>query len=104
MVDVTRHAVRALAEAESVTVFADNFNRLLGLHRLRGFDVSSLLGVSMPTISAWRTGERIPNVTNAISIGKLFEVSGLDLMSNHFENIEAMFDPERFKTVEAKLR
>jgi len=85
--------------------FADNLERLLGLHRLRAEDVHALLGVSMTTVSNWRNGHKTPGLESAAKLAELFEVNAVDLVYLPFpELLHEIASPERFERVEKKLQ
>lgn len=95
-------ALTALPEEELAPGFADNFDRLLGLHRLSARDAGELLGISPTTLSYWRNGKRVPNTESLKRVCELFEVGMWEMLTASPEDV--LFDRERFQRVEARLR
>lgn len=93
-----------MAERDLPT-FADNFNRLLGLHRLSQHSTAHLLNVSEATMSAWMTGKSQPSLRKAIAIAQFFRLSTDALMGTKFVQLlqNELADPTRFKEVEKSI-
>lgn len=92
----------AVPEGAEAPGFADNFDRLLGIHRLSAREAGELLGISATTLSYWRNGRRIPNTESLRRVCEFFDV---DMWSMLVEAPESfLFDVDRFKRVEARLR
>jgi transcriptional regulator with XRE-family HTH domain len=91
--------------SSSSTTFADNLDRLLGLHRLTARDASRLLDVSTVALSEWRQGKRQPGLTALLRLSGLFEVPGDQLVTTPFSELLAgpLGDEYRFQRVEAKI-
>jgi transcriptional regulator with XRE-family HTH domain len=87
------------------STFADNLDRLLGVHRLTAREASRLLDVSTVALSEWRQGKRQPGLTALLRLSALFEVPGDQLMTAPFSELlaGAIGDVERFERVEAKI-
>ena len=85
--------------------FAENLDRLLGLHRMTAGKASDLLGVSKTTISYWRNGRRQPDSATIVKrIGDLFGIDPFDLLSLPFaELLPRIGDPGRFAAVESRI-
>lgn len=85
--------------------FADNFDRILGLHRLTAAEASKLLGVSKTTISYWRNGHRPPNMQSLAKLESLFEIGMFRLCFHPFTSLlqADLQDVDRFVRVEQKL-
>ncbi len=88
------------------TPFTDNFNRLLGLHRLSQHFTAQLLGVSEATMSSWMNGKSQPSLNKAIAIAGLFQVSTDKLIGTGFSGLlqTELSDPDRFERVEARIK
>lgn len=86
--------------------FADNWDRLLGLHRLTAFQAAHLLGVSKTTVSGWRNAHKTPNLESVTKLADLFEVDAMRLVYSPFTELieNELADVERFRRVEEKLR
>jgi transcriptional regulator with XRE-family HTH domain len=86
------------------TVFADNFERLLGVHRLTARKAGDLLGVSHATLSYWRNARREPDVKSLMRVSAFFEVDAWSLLMLPFpELLPIIADPERFERVERRI-
>jgi transcriptional regulator with XRE-family HTH domain len=87
------------------TIFADNFQSLLGLHRLTATEGAELLGTTRQTLSAWTTGRRLPDRDSLLRISRLFEISGDVLILRETEELLPLLaDAERFANVQTKVR
>jgi transcriptional regulator with XRE-family HTH domain len=86
-------------------VFADNLDRLLGMHRLTAREASRLLDVSTVALSEWRQGKRQPGLTALLRLSGLFELPGDQLVTTPFSDLLAgpLGDEYRFQRVEAKI-
>lgn len=95
----------APAAEERLPRFADNFNRLLGLHRLSQHWAAQLLGVSAATMSGWTTGKATPSLASATGLARFFGISTDRLIGAEFADLLAdeLSDRERFQTVEARI-
>jgi transcriptional regulator with XRE-family HTH domain len=87
------------------TTFADNLDRLLGLHRLTAREASHLLDVSTVALSEWRNGKRDPGLTALLRMSALFELAGDQLMTVPFADLLAgpLGDVDRYVRVEEKI-
>jgi transcriptional regulator with XRE-family HTH domain len=87
------------------STFADNLDRLLGLHRLTARETSELLDVSTVALSEWRNGKRDPGLTALLRMSALFEIPGDQLMTVPFADLLAgpLGDVDRFERVEEKI-
>jgi transcriptional regulator with XRE-family HTH domain len=85
--------------------FADNIDRLLGLHRLTGREASRLLDVSTVALSEWRQGKRMPGLPALVKLAELFEIAGDRLVTATFPELleREAGDVDRFVRVERKL-
>jgi transcriptional regulator with XRE-family HTH domain len=89
----------------SSTTFADNLERLLGMHGLTAREASQLLDVSTVALSEWRQGKRQPGLKALLRLSALFEVPGDQLMTAPFSELlaGAVGDEYRFQRVESKI-
>ena len=86
--------------------FADNLERLLGLHKVSAKEAASLLGLSQSSFSKWATGKRRPSFTTAIELGEFFQVSAEKLARSPFADLldNELSSAERFEAVEQKIQ
>jgi transcriptional regulator with XRE-family HTH domain len=86
--------------------FADNLERLLGLHKVSAKEAASLLGLSQSSFSKWSAGKRSPGFGTALKIGDFFEVSAVKLARSPFAELLAneLSSAERFEEVERKIQ
>jgi transcriptional regulator with XRE-family HTH domain len=87
------------------SLFAENLERLSGLHGLTMREVAQLSGVSESVISKWSRGVRRPGFESALAIGGVFGISA-DRLAN--ATIVELLQPEivseaRFLEVERKI-
>jgi transcriptional regulator with XRE-family HTH domain len=89
----------------STTRFADNFDRLLGVHRLTAREAAPLLGVSATTLSYWRNGRREPDRDSLYNISIFFLVDPWDIMEAEPHDFLSrhMADRDRFESVEGQI-
>ncbi|MDQ2969163.1 MAG: helix-turn-helix transcriptional regulator [Actinomycetota bacterium] len=87
------------------STFADNLDRLLGVHRLSAREASQLLDVSAVALSEWRNAKREPGLTALLRLSALFEVPGDALMTVPFAELLGgpVGDVDRFERVEEKI-
>jgi transcriptional regulator with XRE-family HTH domain len=85
--------------------FAENFQRLLGLHRLTAKEFSRMADVSESVISKWLAGKRNPSFTSARVVGGFFRVNAMRLADADFGDLLAdeLADKERFREVEKEI-
>jgi DNA-binding XRE family transcriptional regulator len=90
----------------SETAFTDNFNRLLGMHRLSQHYTAQLLDVSEATMSSWMNGKSQPSLNKAIAIAELFQISTDKLIGTSFSDLlqTELADSDRFERVETRIR
>jgi transcriptional regulator with XRE-family HTH domain len=86
--------------------FPDNLNRLLGLHALSAREAAEMLGLSHSTFAKWEAGTRQPSFSMALRLAEFFGVPTDRLATAAFEDLlqHELADPERFRTVEAKIQ
>ena len=91
---------------EKPTKFADNLERLLGLHGLTSRQCSELVDVSESVLSKWHSGDRSPSFRSALLIADFFGVPADRLARANFEDLLAheLANLERFREVEAEIR
>ncbi len=91
---------------EKSTKFADNLERLLGLHRLTSRQFSELVDVSESVLSKWQSGDRSPSFGSALLIADFFGVPADRLARADFDELltHELADPERFREVEGEIR
>jgi transcriptional regulator with XRE-family HTH domain len=85
--------------------FADNLNRLLGLHGLSAKEGASILGLSQSALSKWSTGERKPSFPTALTVGEFFHVPADRLARAEFGDLLAneLASRDRFEDVEKEI-
>jgi transcriptional regulator with XRE-family HTH domain len=95
-----------IPEEPAPYTFPDNFERLLGLHRLTSTRAAELLEVSPTTVSYWRNGKQSPTGESLRRLLAFFEVDFWLLNWGSFgELLEGpLADRARFERVEAKIR
>lgn len=99
----------ALPDPETVgetPFFADNFERLLGLHRLTAERAAELIEVSPTTVSYWRNGKQLPS---GPTLRRLLSFFGLEYSSLIFTPMGLLLqrelaNPNYYLRVEAKIR
>jgi transcriptional regulator with XRE-family HTH domain len=93
-------------QGEGSSRFADNFNRLMGMHGLSQHAAAQLLGVSPATMSAWMNGKTQPSLNKAIAIGTLFDVPTDRLMGAEFADLleKELSSRDRFVRVDERIR
>jgi transcriptional regulator with XRE-family HTH domain len=94
-------------EGESVgsQIFADNLERLLGMHGVTHREAAHALGISSVAISTWRQGTRSPSTSTLMKVAQVFEVDAVGLMTQPFAQLlPSLSDPERFERVEQRLK
>ena len=86
--------------------FADNFERLLGLHKLSGKEAADMLGLSQSVLSKWQSGARQPSFSSALTAGDFFGVPADRLARADFSDLLAneLADTQRYADVEAEIR
>lgn len=85
--------------------FGDNLSRLIGMHALSAKQAAVTLGLSPNSFTAWRTGGRTPSTAVLMKLASFFEVDAFLLHSGDpQELIQSAAEPERFETVEKKIR
>ena len=86
-------------------IFADNLERLLGMHGVTHREAADALGISSVAISTWRQGTRSPSVTTLLRVAEVFEVDATGVMTLPFAQLLlTLSDPERFERVERRLK
>ncbi|MDP9226780.1 MAG: helix-turn-helix transcriptional regulator [Actinomycetota bacterium] len=86
-------------------IFADNLERLLGMHGVTHRKAADALGISSVAISTWRQGTRSPSVRTLLRVAEVFEVDATGLMTLPFAQLlPTLSDPERFERVERRLK
>src|SRR5947209_9088829 len=105
------HLGRDVPKADVIGVgaesrFAENLERLAGLHRLNMKEVAALTGVSESVISKWVSGDRWPSFGSALRIADFFEVDATKLARADFSDLLAsdLANPERYATVEQRIK
>jgi transcriptional regulator with XRE-family HTH domain len=90
---------------EKPTKFADNLERLLGLHGLTSRRFSALADVSESVLSKWQSGDRNPSFTSALKIGDIFKIDPGRLARADFGDLleRELADAERYRQVEETL-
>jgi transcriptional regulator with XRE-family HTH domain len=85
--------------------FADNFDRLLGAHRLTARRAAQLLGVSPTTLSSWRRGKREPDASSLRRVAAFFEVDPFAVVSYPTEMFFMVHiaNQDRFGSVEQRI-
>jgi transcriptional regulator with XRE-family HTH domain len=84
--------------------FADNFARLLGLHRLTAKRAAALLEVTPVSVSRWLNGHREPDGDSLWRISMYFLVDPWVLTESEAKDILHDFArPSRFEAVERQL-
>jgi transcriptional regulator with XRE-family HTH domain len=77
-VALTEHQHVATADdvpdAQQPSYFAENFDRLLGLHRLSAKEASEFLDSSAASLSYWRNGHREPDRDSLWKISMFFAI------------------------------
>jgi transcriptional regulator with XRE-family HTH domain len=86
--------------------FADNLERLLGLHAFPAKYAARALGLSQSAFSTWQSGRRQPSFDTAMRIGDFFEIEPRRLARASFASLLAneLADAERFERVEQRIR
>jgi transcriptional regulator with XRE-family HTH domain len=86
--------------------FAENVQRLLGVHRLEQKEAAALMGFSVAAFTKWFAGARNPSFTSALQAGDFFQIPADRLAREPFENLleRELADPQRFREVEAEIR
>jgi transcriptional regulator with XRE-family HTH domain len=86
--------------------FADNLQRLLGLHRLTAREGADMMAMSRSALTKWATGDRRPSFTAALVVGDFFGVPADRLARADFADLleHELADPDRFREVEAEIR
>jgi transcriptional regulator with XRE-family HTH domain len=86
--------------------FADNLERLLGLHAFPAKYAARALGLSQSAFSTWQSGRRQPSFDTAMRIGEFFEIEASRLARASFASLLAneLSDAERFERVEQRIR
>lgn len=99
-------ALMSARVAHGVEHFADNLERLLGLHKISAKEAASLLGLSQSSFSKWSTGKRNPGFGTALKLGEFFQVSAEKLARSPFSELLAneLSSAERFEQVERKIQ
>ncbi len=86
------------------TRFADNFDRLLGLHRLTARRAAELLDVSAASLSYWRNGRREPDRDSLYRISIYFLVDPWEIMeASAHDFLVTLADEGRFDEVEKQI-
>ncbi len=86
-------------------MFAENFDRLIGMHGLTAKKAAPLLGVSAQTLSSWSHKKSNPSTKLVLAISNFFEVPGHRLFNDSFaELLDVLTDKERYERVDAKIR
>ena len=85
--------------------FADNLQRVMGVHRLSSNATAALLGITPATLSSWLNGRASPNLHRAISVAQLFRINTERFLQVPFSDLLAheLADPERFEQVEREI-
>jgi transcriptional regulator with XRE-family HTH domain len=86
--------------------FADNFIRLLGLHRLRAKEAAVLLESDPATMSLWMSGKRKPLFETLVQIADFFQVTVDGLARTPFSEFleKELANRERYELVEKQIR
>jgi transcriptional regulator with XRE-family HTH domain len=86
-------------------IFADNLERMLGMHGVTHRQAAAALGISSVAISTWRQGTRSPSTGTLMQVAQVFEVDAVGLMTQPFAQLlPSLSDPERFERVERRLK
>lgn len=85
--------------------FAENLQRLTGLHGLTMKRFAVLAGVSESVISKWSSGDRHPSFTSAMKVAEIFEVDPGRLARAEFPDLleHELADAEKYRRVEKTL-
>lgn len=84
--------------------FADNLDRLMGLHGLTSEKLAELVGVSRGTITNWRTGAKEPNLSGIVKLVELFEIDALRMTQLDFDELlDDVASHGRFLRTEARI-
>jgi transcriptional regulator with XRE-family HTH domain len=86
--------------------FAENLQRLLGLHRLTTREAADMLAMSRSALTKWASGDRAPSFTAALVVGDFFGVPADRLARADFADLleHELADAARFNEVEAEIR
>jgi transcriptional regulator with XRE-family HTH domain len=85
--------------------FADNLQRLAGLHGLTMKRAAALADVSESVVSKWASGDRHPSFTSALKFAVIFDVPADRLARADFGELleNELADAEKFRRVEKTL-
>jgi transcriptional regulator with XRE-family HTH domain len=85
-------------------LFAENFERILGLHRLTARDASKLLDITPATLSYWRNGRREPDRDSLMRVSTYFAIDPWALVMTPFVDLlPILANRERFELVELRI-
>jgi transcriptional regulator with XRE-family HTH domain len=91
-------------QAPSDTRFADNFARLLGVHRLSAKRAGEILGVSAASLSYWLNGRREPDRDSLYGISIFFLVDPWEIMEAPARDfVLTLADQHRFDMTERQI-
>jgi transcriptional regulator with XRE-family HTH domain len=91
-----------VAKRAKPTKFADNLDRLLGLHGITSRQLSVLANVSESVVSKWHSGDRQPSFASALKVGDFFKIDPGRLARADFGDLleHELADATRFREVE----
>lgn len=86
--------------------FADNLERLIGLHGSTHRETARVLGLSVNTLAKWKAGDRAPSFPIAMRVAEFFGVPPDRLANAAFEDLleHELADPVRFKATEKRFQ
>ena len=85
--------------------FAENFARLIGMHRLRAREAAELLGVRAQTVSGWLSQHSRPSFDAGLKIRSFLELPADQLVNESFADLlDVVGNKERYERVEAGIR
>lgn len=86
--------------------FADNLERLMGMHKLSAKEAADMLGLSQSVLSKWQSGARQPSFSSALAAGDFFGVPADRLARADFSDLLAneLAEAGRYAEVEAEIR
>jgi transcriptional regulator with XRE-family HTH domain len=85
--------------------FADNLERLLGLHRLTARRAAQFIDVTPQTLSDWKSQKTAPGLQAALRVAGFFEIHADRLLNVPFRELlpQEIADEARFDRVEQKI-
>lgn len=82
--------------------FAENLDRLRGLHRLSIGDLAGVLGISRQSVSLLLKGAATPSTRTLLRVEEIFDV-GNEVATTPLHKVTAFTDPDRYTATEERL-